>query len=287
MISRIKNFFESHFQSRYKKLYKRARALFVFDMILLAMIGAVLVGTALFFIFRQPPSLLVITSQTSSSEIRAGEPTTIIATLSNPSEVALTDIELSVKPPDEIEVARETGQVISIDDLPAGASIDVPLRVTFWGEVENTLRLPLRSTARTPEQEIDIAQGVIVRTIEDPAITLSFNEISTLYEGQFFAPEITLSQKTDLDISDLRIRVLRHDGLLHSPYFSEDGVLPTFEPDTDLLLNSTQEKIVSDQIDLEYIIVREISDETSVVLSRGVLNEPVQKLDVSFTASIN
>ncbi len=287
MISPIRNFFENHFQSRYKKLYKRARALFVFDMVLLAMIGAVLIGTVLFFIFREPPSLLVITSQSSTSEIRAGEPVTIIATLSNPSEVALTAIEISLQPPDEIVVSHETGQAITVADLEAGASIDIPLRVTFWGEVDTTLRLPLRSSARTPEHEIDIAHGVIIRTIEQPAVTISFNNIPTLYEGQFFAPEITLTQKIERGISDLRIRVERFDGLLHSPYFSEDGVLPVFEPDTDLLLNSTQEKIVSDHVNLEYVVEYQISGEVTAVLTRGILSEEVQQLDVSFSTSVN
>jgi len=284
MLAKFSSFIKDHYHTKYYTLHRRAKALFIFDIILLGLITAVVAGTALYFIFREPPSILVISSVESEEIIQAGVPATITVTLTNPSDGILQDVELLISPPSNIELDESRGTLFAVGDLSPGTSTDVSFPVTFWGASEDVVRVPLSTTSLTSDEKIDRAHGVIVRSIETGAINMTVLTPEILFEGQLIAPSIQLENALRVPIDEVHVRI--DDAVGVSPHFIFEGagVIGTLRSETEL--SPQPLRLQGDTLSFHVITSMRLSNGTEVDLARTPVSQNIEPLEISFATEI-
>jgi hypothetical protein len=141
MFKSIHHFFHTHYHTRYHGVYRHAKQLFVFDIILLT-IAVLLLGTTIFFIFWKP-SLnddIDVTISLGGGRIKSGELVHLTIDYTNRSKFRLDKPTLAIHLPAGFVIDRERTPTSSFGadstfDLPSlkpGAKGRAELYGRFW-----------------------------------------------------------------------------------------------------------------------------------------------------------
>jgi len=217
MSNPIYRFLHHHYHTRYHGIYRHAKKLFVFDLVLLAS-AVFMLGAGLFFFFWKPSltDLIDLNLTLGADRIKSGELVALGVTYQNRTKFNLTDAVLSVQLPDGFEIDRnktpETDfsnqSTFDLDTVPPGAKGEKIIWGYFWTEAGEEERitsllsyLPDGRTGR--EQKI----GVLVAKFPDSILKTEMIAPSAALPGQEIPLTIKITNQSDRTVAPVNVTV--------------------------------------------------------------------------------
>jgi len=180
MFKKIHHFFHHHYHTRYHGVYKHAKQLFVFDLILMGLTIAVL-ASGLFFYFWKPgiTDLIDIKVTLDEKRIRSGEEVELSAKYTNRSKFKLNSPTLAIHLPDGFIIDREKtpenifskNSIATLPVLEPGAKGEIKIYGKYWTEPNNDEKI-IGTLSYTPENSKRLEQKLTAFITHIPSSVL-------------------------------------------------------------------------------------------------------------------
>ncbi|MBI5729111.1 MAG: hypothetical protein HY983_02640 [Candidatus Magasanikbacteria bacterium] len=141
MLKKITSFFHHHYHTRYHGIYRHAKQLFIFDIVLL-LLALLMLGTSLWLFFWKPgiADLIELSVSLGGDRIKSGEEVRLTIDYTNHSKQLLTDVALALRLPAGFVINRETtpesmfsnNSTFAIPPVPPGGRGQVMVVGRLW-----------------------------------------------------------------------------------------------------------------------------------------------------------
>lgn len=215
MLKKIHQIFHHHYHTRYHGVYKHAKQLFIFDIILLSL-TIFLIGSGLFFFFWKPGvvDMVDLSISLSDKRIKSGELVHLTTEYTNHSKLKLTNSTLAIHLPKGFIVDRErTPESVfsknSIFNLPAlepGAKGQVEIYGRFWSEPNKEEKIigVLSYTAEGSKKTEQKLTSFIAR-LPESVLQSSLTITSSTFPNQSIPFTYTLTNTSDIKLENITL----------------------------------------------------------------------------------
>ncbi|MFA6485977.1 MAG: hypothetical protein WCT40_01250 [Candidatus Magasanikbacteria bacterium] len=207
MHKHVYRWFHNHYITRYHGIYRHAKKLFVFDLILLAT-AIVMLGASLFFFFWKPGTtdLVDLKLTLGTGRIKSGEMVALGITYQNRAQFDLNQAVLSVQLPAGFEIDRARTPATDFSDqstfdlgvIKPGAKGEK----IIWGYLWTTVGSDERITgllSYVPDKKNNRAQKISILTVNlpDSILHTEVTAPKNALPGQEVAVEIKVTNESD------------------------------------------------------------------------------------------
>ncbi|MFA7653877.1 MAG: hypothetical protein WCX97_02430 [Candidatus Magasanikbacteria bacterium] len=213
----IYTWFHHHYHTRYHGIYRHAKKLFVFDLILMA-VAIVMFLSGLFFIFWKPSltDLIDLKLTIGTERIKNGELVALGITYQNRTKFDLENSVLSVQLPNGFEIDRNrtpetkfsNQSTFDLGTIKPGAKGEEIIWGYFWTELNEEARITALLSYR-PEEKKNREQkmGTILITLPDSILKTELSAPFNALPGQEIPLTFTITNQTNRTIAPIDIYI--------------------------------------------------------------------------------
>ena len=212
----IYNFFHRHYHTRYLGVYRHAKQLFVFDLVLLAFAILMLGSAGYFYIWKPGPAKNVLINISFGTErILSGNKVQMTIDYTNNSKETIGDAVLAVRLPRGfiVDESKTTGlnsknNTFEIGSLPSGSTGQVKIVGTLWANVGELEKI-ISTLSFKPENKnnTDQASGIYLLKLTDSVLEASLKVPTKSYSGQKLTYSVFLNNTGSDELSNIKIVV--------------------------------------------------------------------------------
>lgn len=192
MIKSIYRFFHRHYHSRYHGIYRHAKKLFVFDLILLGA-AFLMLGATIYLLFWKPGlnNLIDLNLSLGGERIKSGQYARLTVDYKNKSKFKLKNTSLSLHLPEGFVVdrSRTSEEIFSknsifpgVKELESGAKGQTEIYGWFWGD---------------PNKDELISSGLSYESENDPKTRdQKFGSLIAKFSGSVLEGELEIASST-------------------------------------------------------------------------------------------
>lgn len=217
MLKKIHQLFSHHYHTKYHGIYRHAKQLFVFDLILLGS-TIILLGSGIFFLLWKPGivDLIDVSISLNNKRIRSGDNVQLTAEYTNRSKMTLVSPTLAIHLPKGFVVDREKtpenifskNSVFKLSDIEPGGKGQVVVNGRFWSAPDQDEKIIGVLSYNTPgskniEQKLTSFLAHLPESVLKDSLTIA----TTTFPKQKISFNYTLTNNSDIELKDIDLNI--------------------------------------------------------------------------------